>query len=185
MSRLVNTSATLRRKATSVELREVPTVSDIQQSESQQALIVTEPEEERRTETSQAVVPAYDDRAIAKAENSTRVSNWMIALGVGVAVAAVTTATVYYVKQRRRKELTSARYLGEEDQEESVESYSEKAQKYWNFTVKTFSSVRSVVSDFLMKKPNVSPMVSSEQARQGLTGSPFDSQDEILLERDL
>lgn len=107
-------------------------------------------------------------------EKSNKIPNWMIALGVGVAVAGVTAGTVYYVKTQRRKELKNLKYM-----EPTSQSYTEKFRQYWDFTMKTVGIVKNAVSEFMT--PTHSVMVDSTKAASGHTFM-MDTDDDIILE---
>jgi len=96
-----------------------------------------------------------------EAESQIPVSNWLIAIGVGVTVTAAVVTTVYVVKSQRAKELKRLKYGQNNDDEESVQIYSNRFSRYWNLTVKTFTAVKSVVSDFFTSKKQVSPFVDA------------------------
>lgn len=116
-------------------------------------------------EEKKALLPVVEEKKVVdeKKVASNKISNWMLALGIGLVVAVVATTTVYVVKSRRRRQLKDMNYLGIEE-EETVESYSEKLNRYWAFTVTTFTAVRGLVSNVLVSDKKASPMVSSKNA---------------------
>lgn len=123
---------------------------------------------EEKKEIQKSEVPAQEaERSLVVAENKTNVANWKIALGVGLVAACATAGTIYYVRQKRQKELSRARYMDSED-DETAESLSEKANRYWGLTVQVFSSVRNIVGRYLVTEN--SPMVATIEAKD-----PFES----------
>jgi len=116
-------------------------------------------------------------KAEEKADQKTRVSNWMIALGIGVGAGLVTAAAVYYVKKQRSTK--PSRY----QQEPTIEGYQSRFRKYWNLTVSVCNTVRNTVSAFLSKDKPMAPLVAGGDVFL----SPFDSESEqpvVLGEND-
>tara|TARA_R110002072_G_scaffold45565_5_gene126899 strand:+ start:94861 stop:95283 length:423 start_codon:yes stop_codon:yes gene_type:complete len=131
-----------------------------------------------------AVVPekvpeSNEKTTITVAENKTKVSNWMIALGVGAVVAVGTAFVVYQVKRNRQKE-KEAIAMYSPYSNPTVEDYENVFSRYWGLGQKTFSSVRSVITGFFKSEEKLSPFHDSE------TVSPFglssvDTEDEVIL----
>lgn len=122
--------------------------------------------------------------SVDQKEKKFAISNWWLALGIGLVVASVVTTAVYVVKRRRRHQLRDMQCLGIED-EETVESYSEKLGRYWALTVTTFSTVRGLVSSVLVPKKKVSAMVSSKNATVYGSRSEDREVETILAEQEL
>jgi len=108
---------------------------------------------------------AVSKTAVTKkvAESQMPVSNWLIAIGVGVAVTATVVTAVYVVKSQRAKELKRLKYgQNNDDEEETVQTYSNRFSRYWGLTVKTFTAVKGVVADFFTSKKQVSLFVDAK-----------------------
>jgi hypothetical protein len=100
--------------------------------------------------------------SVVKKEAAPQISNWLIAIGVGVTITAATVTAIYVVKTQRAKELNRLRYGY--PQEENVNTYSNRISKYWNFTVKTFTAVKTIVVDFLKPKEINTPCGTQDTA---------------------
>lgn len=95
-------------------------------------------------------------------KRSAKTSDLLIAFGVGLTVAAAAATTVYFVKTQRKKELKALKY-GDEG---LVKTYTERLYGYWGLTVKTFTAVTTVISDYLKpsSEKEMSPFVDSNAA---------------------
>lgn len=106
-------------------------------------------------------------------KNETRVTNWALAIGLGVGVAILSTATVYYVKSRQSAQRKATRY----EQVPTIEHYESRFQKYWSLTTRIFGTVRTTVAEFFATETKGQALVPSSQ----LKTSPFDSEKETVL----
>lgn len=117
---------------------------------------------------------------LSKEANQMKVSNWLLIMGIGAAVAVGTAATVYYYRRRKAR-------LAYEDEDYvgySIEDYKSSFNKYWSLTKKTFEAVTLSVTDFFAKNKNTNPLMSSEDSYMG---GPFmhtvtdDDHEEVIL----
>lgn len=108
----------------------------------------------------QAVSTSTEDTNKQKSE---ALSKWVIAAGIGLTFAIGTATTVYYMKTRQKRSMKALRY-GDDYQSES--NYKKKLVKYWNFGVRTFQAVSTVVIDFLKPKAKTvnTPLVNGAAA---------------------
>lgn len=99
-----------------------------------------------------------------KQQEAERFSRWAVAVGLGLTFAIGTATTVYYLKTRQKRSLKALRYG---DDYATENNYKKKLVKYWNFGVRTFQAVTSVVFDFLKPKPKTkqaAPLVNAAEA---------------------
>lgn len=120
-----------------------------------------------------------DDLQVSKELNQTKVSNWLLVIGIASAVAIGTAATVYYYRRRKQR----LAYMEDEDSW-TLETYKSTFNKYWNLTKRTFSAVSLSVNDFFAKNKQHSPMADAEFCQKGGPFMAAHSQDheEVLCE---
>lgn len=115
---------------------------------------------------------------LIKQANETKVSNWLLVIGIGAAVAVGTAATVYYYKRRKSK-------LAWEDESEgySIDYYKKSFNRYWALTKKTFDAVTVSVNEFFAKNKNQSPLTSGDDSYLGgpFMGTDTSDHEEIVL----
>jgi cytochrome c-type biogenesis protein CcmH/NrfG len=112
------------------------------------------------------------EKQLTKPGDDTKLSNWMIALGVGITTAVAVTAVVYYTKREKAKKQRGYRTKN------TVSSYSSTLNKYWGIATTTFATVRIAVSNLLNKEVQHKPMVASDE-----DPSPFSDQ-ELIVDHD-
>lgn len=125
-------------------------------------------------------VNADEKKTEDKADKSTALFNWKVAVGGGLVATAMITASIIYLDGRRRnKALMSPGYP-----EPTVENYSQTAHRYWMFAAKTFKSLKSTISDLLSGESTASPFPSKSEVEAKNMAAFGYSEDEIILNED-
>jgi hypothetical protein len=145
------------------------------------AAVITEktfvPLKKSEKEEEKEDVPSQE---LTVAENKTRVSNWMIAIGVGAVVAVGTAVVVYHVRRNRQIE-KDGNEMYSPYANSTVKDYENVFSRYWGLTKTTFASVRSSITGFF-KSEEYEPFHSSTSVSPfGLDQSTDQEEDAIIL----
>jgi len=116
------------------------------------------------------------DEKKSKVEGKTTVPAWVKIAGLSLAVVGATAATVYYVKNKSKRELDTLRFAGEVD----TEGYTSKISRYWYSGVRTVKTFGSLFSSFFSS--NTAPMVRSTTKSKYSKTDAFESDDMEVID---
>lgn len=111
-----------------------------------------------------------ENREIVTTKGGIYIPKWMVGVGIGGLITAVTVFTVYQARKRKR----ANRYLPDEHLSEA--KFTEKVKAWWEFAGGIYHAVKTSVGEYFSRNKNASPLVNSEKSNV----EPY-SEDEVVL----